>query len=541
MLERSLVYASIFAVVIAAVFFAYRRLLNYLRFFQQEEYESSRFINWVWSKRAFDRKGTLVALVAAVGALFVGAGLLITIVGAASLTVLAIREEDPRRTGKLKLVLTKRAKAILWLALLLFVASEVALVALPQTFLYPARLPIVWFAQIVLFQLLCLFLVAANVALSPWEKRSQARYLEDARNILRGHHLTIIGITGSYGKTSTKYILGELLQQALGPTLYTRRSVNTLMGVTREIRERLTPDIQFLVTEMGAYGQGSIKRLSNLTPPNAAIITSIGVMHLERFGTQQNIYSAKSELAQAVPSDGILVCSGNDVLCRQIASENPKKTTLLYGVDPNESVDCKVTNPRVTETGTRFEIHWNGLRLECHTKMHGYPALSNIAAAFTMACALGAEPTYVAGIIANLSPFDNRLQVTTENGVAWIRDAYNSNPIGFAAALDVLASLSVKRRILITPGMIELGNRQEAENLSVAEKASKICDMVFIVGNVNRQTWEKGVAKSGGKAQVQMYSHRDEAFANLNSILTEGDCVLIENDLPDLYEHFPRF
>ena len=294
--------------------------------------------------------------------------------------------------------------------------------------------------------------------------------------------------------------------------------------------------------EMGAYGKGSIERLCQLTPPHAAIITCIGNAHLERFKSEEVILKTKAELAQAVPADGILVCNGDNPGTRRIAAEFPKKTTLLYGFDRQSGpLDCWITDWQTTPNGTTFTFVWKGESYQGTTPLFGQSSLSNVAAAFTMACALGSQPELVIASIANLEPVDNRLQVKRERGVTYLNDGYNSNPVGFAAALDVAQSLPGKRRILMTPGMIELGHQTREQHEKIGKGGADLRP-TLLVGETNREALTAGLEAGGmAKEKILFCATREEAFATLKGMTQDGDIILIENDLVDLYEAKPRF
>ena len=172
----------------------------------------------------------------------------------------------------------------------------------------------------------------------------------------------------------------------------------------------------------------------------------------------------------------------------------------------------------------------------------GKPALANIVAAFTMACALGADPEYVIAVLHQIKPVDNRLQVEKFEGITYLRDGYNSNPVGFSSALDVMKALPVKRRFVMTPGMIELGERQYKANKTVGIQAGEICDIAFVVGEENRVSLVKGLHEGGMSINsVISCTTREEAFQRFEQLKEEGDALLIENDLGDIYEKKVRF
>jgi UDP-N-acetylmuramoyl-tripeptide--D-alanyl-D-alanine ligase len=531
------------------MYFFTRRGLRYLRYFQQEEYNSTRFKDWLLEKRAFDTKGTLIALVAAALSKFVGGGdmaicLAICVVAAIVLVFVGFQEEDPRKVGKIKLKMTDRATAIYYLALGLYAIAVILTIRVAYGTGAGDNIYIYWLIAVGLIQSSPIWIAIANAILWPKEQQKQQAFLQDAKNILADYRPYTIGITGSYGKTSTKAILGGILD-AIEPTFWSPGSINTEMGITRQIRENLKPQQEIAIIEMGAYQIGSIAKLCRLTPPNAGLVTAVGVMHLERFGGADNIYTAKCELAQAVPADGLLVCNGDNPGARKMATEHPKATTLLYGLEPEIGhLDCWMSDIDAKIEGTTFTIHWQGKAYQGFTKMLGVPMLSNLVGAFTMACALGKDPDYVIAAIYNVEPASFRLNLRKNGDGFILDDSYNSNPIGFASALEVLEVLDGGRKILMTPGMIELGDLQASENRQIALKAASICDLVMIVGDTNKEALKAGLAEGGLPAEKLMeFPDRDAALAYITSKehRQAKDLILIENDLPDLYEAIAKF
>ncbi|MCP4657577.1 MAG: UDP-N-acetylmuramoyl-tripeptide--D-alanyl-D-alanine ligase [bacterium] len=537
--------AGFLIIALASLVFYSRRSLGYLRYLQQEEYMPGRFARWWVHNRVFDRRGSIVAIPAAGVCFLVGrpaVWLVVDVVAAFLLVAVAFRETDPRKEGKVRLNMTARATRIYRTAFtchgVLLIAILLVVRVLPMT----VASGWLWLFQVLLIQGIPVTIVVGNALLQPGERARQQGFMKEARAILGQVEPFVVGITGSYGKTSTKAVLGVMLD-TVGPTFWPPRSINTPMGITREIRERLKGRHRYAVIEMGAYMRGSIRRLCDLVPPHAGIITTVGIMHLERFGSPENVFLAKSELAQAIPADGIFVVNGDDEGARRMAEENPKKQVLVYGLNAGERpLDCWMSNVAWSPEGTTFTAHWQGREYPGFTRVLGRPMLSNILAAFTMACTLGADPEVLMAIIRNLEPVDNRLQAVYQGGTLYLKDAYSSNPVGFAAALEVLESMPAERRILMTPGMVELGPRQEQENRRAAENAARICDLAFVVGSINRQPLMEGLHRGDmTDEQISFFDDRDGALRNLEQIQRPDDVVLIENDLPDLLEILPSF
>jgi UDP-N-acetylmuramoyl-tripeptide--D-alanyl-D-alanine ligase len=534
---------SIPLLIVSNLLFASRRLYQYLRFLQQEEYDGPRFVRWVLEYRFFDSRGSAV-LVAALIASFLlprhGMAMSAVLIAACVLfPVVAFVEPDPRKAGKIKLNMTERARRIFRIAFSTYVLAAilvpVLLLRLPIGSVYLRLL----LGHLIVIQAMPLFLVFAVRALAGGERKLQQRFIAEARSRLAEVDPFVIGITGSFGKTSTKAVLGKMLDLALGSTFWPQKGINTEMGITRALREELQDSHRYAVIEMGAYRPGSIAKLCKLTPPKAAIVTAVGLMHLERMGGAEQVLLAKSELPQHVPDDGILVCNGDNAGAREIARRHPKKTTLLYGLKPElGGLSCWASDVRFSPEGSHFKIHWDSRVLDAFTPLHGRPALSNILASFTMAATLGADPEYLLAAVRGLEPVNNRLAVQTVGQGLQINDAYNSNPEGFAAALEVLQDLPGDRKILITPGMIELGDQQDEENRRVARLAGGICDLVFVVGLFNKTALLEGLTEAGLKLDesIRCFDTRDQALAVLQQERGARDVVLLENDLPDLYE-----
>ncbi len=532
----------------ATIIFFTRRGLRYLRYFQQEEYNGTRFKDWFLEKRTFDKKGTIIALTAAALSRFVSGGdmvicLVICLVAAAVLVFVGFQEEDPRKVGKIKLKMTDRATAIYNLALGLYAIATILIIAVTYALGAGDSIYIYWLVTVGVIQSSPIWIAIANAILWPNELKKQQAFLQEAKDILADYQPYTIGITGSYGKTSTKAILGSILE-AIEPTFWTPGSINTEMGITRQIRENLKPQQELAIIEMGAYHIGSIAKLCRFTPPNAGLVTAVGVMHLERFGGAENIYKAKCELAQAVPPDGLLVCNGDNPGARKMATEYPKATTLLYGLEPEAHLDCWMSDIQASMDGTTFTIHWQNQEYPGFTKLLGVPMLSNLVGAFTMACALGKDPDYVIAAIYNIEPANSRLNLRKNGDGFILDDSYNSNPIGFASALEVLEVLEGGRKILMTPGMVELGDIQAEENRQVALKAASICDLALVIGETNKEALKAGLLEGGlAPDKLMEFPNRDLALAYLNSPehRQAKDMILIENDLPDLYESIAGF
>jgi UDP-N-acetylmuramoyl-tripeptide--D-alanyl-D-alanine ligase len=512
----------------AQSYLAAHRLLAYLRYFQQEGYEAIRFLRWTKLRSLTDPAFWLAAVCVAIASASAAGAVALFVVLALAL---AAAQPNPRTTGKIHLNMTWRATRVLIVA---FILVTVLWVVLPP--IYPASdIRGAFFASMIVFAAAPVALIAANLLLAPYEQHVRNGYERQAVERIRAVHPFIIGITGSYGKSSSKAMLAHLLQFK-APTLAASGSINTLMGITRHIREELVHGHAFMVVEMGAFRRGSIRRLCELTPPSAGLITAVGDMHLERFGSTDEIVRAKSELAQAIPPGGLLVVNADSPGALRIAKGATHCRVLLYGEHSEEDLETRLEQVSFSKQGTSFILRTRERSYSCFTPLLGRPIVLNLAGAFTLAAAVGADPELLAAALRTLKPVSNRLEVVEERGVTWIRDAYNSNQFGFRVALEVAAALPVARRILATPGVIELGQDQFSVNRTLSKEAAAVCDHTLIVSDTNREAFVAGHRDAGREAALVPVPNRREAFKWLRETVREGDAVILENDLPDLYE-----
>ncbi|MGE3509430.1 MAG: Mur ligase family protein [Vicinamibacterales bacterium] len=521
-------------VVAVQVALAWRRMLAYLRYFQQEGYDYRRFVAWTGLRPFTDPALWLTAL--SVWLLTVlrtpGAAAALFVVGAIAL---AAGQPDPRTSGKITLKMTWRATRTAAVSALLAATLWLAWVATN-----PLSLRALYVAAALVVVTMPFVLVAADLLLAPYERAVQRGYRAEAEARLAQVAPFVIGITGSYGKSSGKAMLAHLLQFR-APTLAATGSINTVMGLTRHIRENLVRGHKFMVVEMGAYGVGSIRRLCDFTPPSAALVTAVGDMHLERFGSLENIYLAKRELAEALPPGGILVVNADSPNALRIGRSVPDRRVLLYGEMSPEALDTRLEEVRFSKEGTHFVLRTRRAVHECFTPLHGRPIVLNLAGAFTLAVALGVDPAVAAAACRTLRPVSNRLEVVEDREVTWVRDAYNSNQFGFRAALEVAAALPAVHRVLVTPGVIELGATQAEVNAQLSGAAAAICDRTLVVSDTNREAFVRGHREAGREDRLVPVASRAEAFRWIAEHVKPGDLVVLENDLPDLYEETEGF
>ena len=381
-------------------------------------------------------------------------------------------------------------------------------------------------------------LEAALVALAalcaaPIEKGINQQFVNDAKaRLAERPDLIKIGITGSYGKTSTKFLLRDILSVKYN-VLATPSSFNTTMGVTRVIREQLTRSHQVFIAEMGARHVGDIAELVDLVHPTMGLITSVGPQHLDTFGTIERVRDTKYELIAGLPEDGTAIFARDGAICEELYARCPQKKKYMPG-DLIAASDVEVG-----PWGSRFTIEdkKTGEKAQCQTKLLGEHAISNLLLCCTAARRLGMTLPEIAVGVARCQPVEHRLQMlgTGDLGVTIIDDAFNSNPVGAKAALRVMAGFP-GRRIIITPGMVELGGEEDAFNEAFGEQMAKSVDVAILVGKRHVQPIVNGLRKAGfPEEQIHVVASLEESTKVLHAMMRSGDVVLYENDLPDNY------
>ncbi|MBQ8094174.1 MAG: UDP-N-acetylmuramoyl-tripeptide--D-alanyl-D-alanine ligase [Clostridia bacterium] len=377
-----------------------------------------------------------------------------------------------------------------------------------------------------------LVLVLCALAAQPVEKRIADDFIEDAqRRLERMPDMIKIGITGSYGKTSTKFLLREILSIKYR-VLATPSSFNTPMGVTRVIREQLMPTHQIFIAEMGARHVGDIRELCDLVHPQIGLITSVGPQHLDTFGTIDRIRDTKYELIEALPEGGTALFAKDGAICDELFERCPlidkyQSDTLFHA----EHIQCG-------PWGTRFTLVHNesGEQVACETRLLGEYAISNLLLCCTAASVLGMTMEEIARGIRLCHPIEHRLQLLDAgSGISIIDDAFNSNPSGASAALHVLRDFP-GRRIIVTPGMVELGDREAELNHAFGKEMAGCADVVFLVGPKHCEPIAAGLREAGfPEANLVISRNLEESTRKLNSMMRAGDVILYENDLPDNY------
>lgn len=378
-----------------------------------------------------------------------------------------------------------------------------------------------------------LIVILVHFLTMPMESLIRLHFIKKCKKKLKNQpNLKVIAVTGSYGKTSTKFILSNMLSAKYN-VLATPNSFNTPMGITKTVNNFLMPEHEILLAEFGANAIFDIKALCKIATPDISIVTNIGNQHLATFGSFENIKKTKCEIFEFMKKDGTAVFNIDDESIREY-SKNYNGNKII--VSTNENCDVKLSNVKTSAEGSLFTLTYNGESVQIKTKLLGEHNIQNIFLCACVAINLGVSLTEIAKTVENLKPTKHRLElVKGNNGVTVLDDSFNANIEGFKQALNVLKKFN-GNKILLTPGIIELGSEQAQVNYNVGVISADVCSKVIIVNKVNRVALEQGLIDAGFNPEnIYFYNTLLEAQLDFSKILSAGDVLLIENDLPDNY------
>ena len=380
--------------------------------------------------------------------------------------------------------------------------------------------------------------VATGAGLTtPIETTIQEGFKRQARQHLRRRDdLKIVGITGSYGKTSTKFILAEILRQKYN-VLSTPSSYNTPMGICLVVNEKLRPEHQVLVLEYGIRYEGDIRELVDIAQPDTSVVTTVGIAHLETMGSIDNIAQEKGDLVELTRPGGPAILNADDERVNAMAERAPGP---VWRVSLNDAPEADLTarNVHYSTDGTSFVITDDtGAEAEFRTRLLGRHNVMNILLAVAVGRSMGLRLRAMAHAVRRIEPIEHRLALRTEGEITVIDDAFNSNPVGARNAVEILGQMD-GRRIIVTPGMVELGERQWGENKTLGGHiAEHGIDLAVLIGEEQTAAIQEGLDEAGFPSEnVRVFGSLFDAQEFLNTYLEPGDVVLYENDLPDQYE-----
>lgn len=503
-------------------------LVRQFQMFQQNSYFPSRYFKWIKESYTVN-----LAVQAIIFCLFSyrqkTAGAIL--IAAVTFVLMIARFINAKKTHKKsikKLVLTARVKR-------LFAAATIPLVAgIVIAVIFSDRLA-GEIASMLVFAFSAvspLAVLLAYILTLPIEKAVANWYINDAKKILRANkNLTVIGITGSYGKTTTKFILTRILSEKFN-TVCTPQSFNTPMGVVRTVRGSIKPQTQIFVCEMGAKKTGDIKEICDIAHPKYGIITSVGAQHLDTFRSVDNVFKTKFELADEITKNGgkAFINADSEGISSRISADTD--TLIRFG----DGTKYFAENIKGGAAGSSFDLHLDGEVISVSTKLLGMHSINDILAAAALAHTLGVSAEDIRFAVSSLKPTEHRLELKSFGGGLLIDDAYNANPEGSIEAVHVLGSFEGMKKVIITPGLIELGEREYECNKALGLEAAKVCDIIILVGKNRSKPLRDGVLETDfNPDNLYVVSSFKEAMEIYTPLADKNSVVLLENDLPDNY------
>lgn len=497
-----------------------------LHMFQQNRYEAKRMIDWMKLevKRNLIVKNSVPGILLVCGfilSFLKTPGIVVMSVLTLLLALAMIRVERDKEYIK-PLVLTARVKRQILAMVVLNVVWMVGFLLLP----IPCFMPFI--AYYINWGLLFVM----HAIMTPVEEGIKKGYFNEAKRILdEDTRLIKIGITGSYGKTSSKNILQEILSEKYY-SLMTPASYNTPMGITRTVREMLKPVHEVFVCEMGADKVGDIQELTDFVHPTIGLVTSIGPQHLSTFKTMDNIIKEKMKMIENLPANGIGIINKDNEFIRNYQVKNKCKL-VSYGI--HEPADYFGANIQFTSRGSKFDVVYGDESYPFETKLLGEHNIQNILAAIAIARSLGVSWKELQAAVKKVKYVEHRMEIKVINGFTFIDDAFNSNPVGSALALECMSRMEPKRWV-VTPGMIELGDKEYELNKAFGSKMKGCVDAAILVGVEQTKAIYEGLQEAGfDMNEVYVVATVKEAFRLVYTKASTKDTILLENDLPDAF------
>ena len=532
---RFLLLISIFLVI----FIKTKRSLHML---QQNLYnENNRYVKWIFKNiKQLLNLDFIVSIICLIGILILSNLEKITIVAYVGIIIINFlffidyRKKIRQDQNKKPLVITKRVKR------LICTFSIIYLIPIIQFINAQNNIKLGWIILLIISIMIVLnnfVVLIANIINYPVERIVYHYYKFKAQKKLKNMpNLKVIGITGSYGKTSCKNILNDILNIKYN-ALKTPRNLNTHYGLIMTINNDMDKFCEVFIAEMGAYVRGEIKELCNLVKPKYGILTTIGTAHLESFGSEEDIIKAKFELIESLPSDGFAILNGDDP--KQVNYELKNNVKVIWTGIKNENVDVKALDIKCSNKGTSFEVKFPGddKKYKFETKLLGDHNVYNILSAIACGYELGISIEELQASVKLVKPVEHRLQLKRIGNFYQIDDAYNSNPTGAHNACKILKMMP-GLKVVVTPGMIELGDKEEYYNKEFGKQIADVADYVILIGEKKTKPIYEGlISRNFDKDKIIVYNDVRKSYTFINDLAMNHNDVyaLFENDLPDTY------
>lgn len=549
------------AILISAIFLRYivYRIRFFLHAYQQVGYKNNEF--WQWLKDHWEEKvvpPSLSMLMILIFILVLGGNWLLEYLTYTSLTLIVFilalfwfGSVKNYRSEKVKkpLVFTPRVYRLIVPFLLLTSLFPLYFSYMAFTGFMPFTQQAVpsYFAGVLNFDLTILvagwafgailipfFILLSGLFTRPVETYIQNGFKKQARKKLASMpDLDVIAITGSYGKTSTKFMIRDLLKERFN-VCSTPGSYNTPMGICKVINNDLQANHQVLILEMGARYQGNIQELCDIAKPDISVITNVGVAHLETFGSQDVIAKEKGTLVDNLESGDVAILNADDPRVSEMGSDRQDINRVLVGLNNGE---IQASGISYNTSGMSFNVTLGDETESFQTKLLGAHNAQNLLLAIGVGHHFGLRLKTMALAAQKIEPVEHRLELKQNGDLFIIDDAFNSNPVGAKNAVEILSQFDTGKRIIITPGMIELGDIEKEENYKFGQTIGKAnLDLVILVGKDRAKPIQEGIrSEDSASLNVRVVNSLYEANELIQKVAQPGDVILYENDLPDVY------
>lgn len=533
-----IIYLILLITMLITTFIKSKKALHML---QQNLYnENNRYLKWVLKNSKDFLNIIIIAIILSAISLLIFyksenslIGILIALIASFIYESYRLFIKYKNEQTKKPLVVTKRVKRLIITTTILYLIPVIV------SLFYYQDIKVLWSIILILTIMVYLnqFIVfLANIINHPYERGVYHYYKHKAQSKLKSMpNLKIIGITGSYGKTSSKNILADILNIKYN-ALPTPRNLNTYNGLIMTVNNNMDKFTDIFIAEMGAYVKGEIKGLCDLVHPKYGILTTIGTAHLESFGSEENIQTGKFELIESLPQDGIGVLNGDDPKQVNYKLKNNVKT-IWIGIN-NKDVDVRAFDIKCNNKGTTFKVKFKNESkdYEFQTKLLGNHNVYNILSALALGYEFGISIKDLQQSVKSVKAVEHRLELKQMGNFYMIDDAYNSNPVGAENATIVLGMMP-GIKVVVTPGMIELGKKEDEYNKEFGRQISKVADYVVLIGEKHTKPIYDGLIEKGfDKEHIIIYNDVRDAYTFINTLTGKKDVyALFENDLPDTY------
>lgn len=482
-------------------FLPHKILLYHLYLFQLEEYDSNRFLKAIKNKGLFPS---------------------------------AVLRKSAKYTTKALLLLTLTfVQQILVLILsgilLQFTFNNILVVLF--------TLALVWYC---FFILSFVFLIQAKDILWPIDYFAKKRLIGNAKAKLKTlNNLKVIGITGSYGKTTMKETLYTFLSEEF-KVVKTEGNNNTPIGIAKTILNKLDNSTEFFIVEMGEYVKGDVKALCEIVPPDISVITGINEAHLERYLTMDNAISTKFEIVEFAKDNALVLLNADDALTIQHYKDYVKEKPIKFFSALNDK-KCEITfsdyNFDQDGKGQSFKLKIGDKEEKINTSILGEYIIGNIIAGFLLGDYLNIPTSKLKYAANTLKAVEHRLQpIFNPNDILVIDDTYNGNSDGFKQGIKLLEKFNKRRKVYVTPGLVETGSLAESLHLEIGKDLARVADIVILIKNSVTHYIEKGLIDNGFKSEnIIWYDNSKVVWEELNTNLKPNDVVLLQNDWSDNY------